>query len=126
MTRHTLLTDKQVMIYYELPKLPEVVNADDLSKLWLALFKAKTEEELKQIEAMGVPIMEQAIQAFRHVSTTEEFKELERMRSRARHNEAAALRNARNEGEQRANEKWQGVIADKDAEIAALRARLGE
>ena len=39
--------------------------------------------------------MSQAISAYRHVSATDEFKEIERLRSRARHNEAAALRNAR-------------------------------
>ena len=66
--------------------------------------------------------MEQAIEAYRHITTTEEFKEIERIRSRARHNEAAALRHA-TEVER---EKWQGVIAQKDAEIAELRAQLQE
>jgi len=128
-TRHTPLTDKQALHYFELPKLPKVVNADDGLKLWLALFRAETEEELKQIEALGVPIMEQTIKAFRQITATGEFKEIERLRSRARHNEAAALRHAA----EVEREKWQGVVADKDAEneqlriqIAELRARLGE
>jgi predicted transposase/invertase (TIGR01784 family) len=121
-TRHTPLTDKQVLHYYELPKLPEGITADDESRLWLTLFRAKTEEELNRIEALGVPVMEQAIEAYRHVTATDEFKEMERLRSRARHNEAAALRHAI-EAER---EKWQGVVADKDAQIAELRARLGE
>jgi len=43
--------------------------------------------------------MEKAIGAYRHVTATDEFKEIERMFSRARHNEAAALRNARTEAE---------------------------
>jgi len=30
------------------------------------------------------------------------------------------------EGEQREREKWQGVVAGKDAEIARLRAQLGK
>ena len=30
------------------------------------------------------------------------------------------------EGEQRERDKWQGVVADKDAEIARLRAQLGK
>ncbi len=42
--------------------------------------------------------MQEAIGAYRHVAATDEFKEIERLRSRARHNEAAALRHARNEG----------------------------
>jgi len=57
--------------------------------------------------------------------------ELERLRSRARHNEASALGHARREE----REKWQDVIkekdeshaielANKDAEIARLREQL--
>jgi hypothetical protein len=91
------------------------------------LFKAETEEDLKQIEEMGALVMEQAIGAYRRVTATEEFKEMERLRSRARHNEAAALRHAA----EVEREKWKGVVADKDAalankdaEIARLRALL--
>jgi hypothetical protein len=83
--------------------------------------------------------MEEAIGAYRQLTATDEFKELERLRERARHNEAAALRHARNqgklegqlEGEQQEREKWQSVLAekdealaDKDAEIALLRKQL--
>ena len=121
-TRHTPLTDKICLHYFELPKLPEAIDANDGLKLWLTLFKAKTEEELKQIEALGVTVMKQAIEAYRHITATDEFKELERLRSRARHNEAAALRHAA----EIEREKWQNVVAGKDAEIAELRARLGE
>jgi hypothetical protein len=134
-----------------LPKLPDIVNADDELHLWLTLFKAETEEDLAKIAVLGVPVMEQAIEAYRHVTATERFKELERLRSLARHNEASALRHAaeverekwqvvvadkdaelermrsdaqRNEAVER--EKWQVVVADKDALIAELQARLGE
>ena len=125
--RHTPLTDRMSLHYFELPKLPEAVNPADGLKLWLGLFRAKTEEELKRIEGMGVPVMEQAIHAYRQITATDEFKELERLRSRARSNEAAALRHAA-EAER---EKWEGVVADlretvteKDALIAALQAKL--
>ncbi len=43
-------------------------------------------------------LQNEAIEAYRHVAATDEFKEIERLRSRARHNEASALRHARNEG----------------------------
>jgi predicted transposase/invertase (TIGR01784 family) len=132
-TRHTPLTDKQVLHYFELPKLPEVVGAEDELKLWLALFNAETEEDLAKLEALEVSVMIEAIGAYRHVAATDEFKEIERLRSRARHNEAAALRHARSEGYREADEKWQIVIAgkdaalaDKDALIAELKTRLGE
>ncbi len=97
-TRHTPLTDRQTLHYFELPKLPEIVNADDGLKLWLALFKAETEEDLAKIEALEVSVMQEAIGAYRHVAATDEFREIERLRSLARHNEASALSHARSKG----------------------------
>jgi predicted transposase/invertase (TIGR01784 family) len=97
-TRHTRLSDKFCLIFFELPKLPEVMTAEDEQKLWLALFKAETEEDLAKIEALGVPIMTQAINAYHSVVVSPEFKEAERLRAKARHDEAQALRNAKNTG----------------------------
>jgi hypothetical protein len=87
------------MVYFELTKLSELMATDtnDELKLWLSLFNAKTEEDLEKIESLGGSIMKQAIGAYRHVTATDEFKEIERMRSRARHNEASALRHASEE-----------------------------
>jgi predicted transposase/invertase (TIGR01784 family) len=119
-TRHMPLTDKQVLHYFELPKLPEIVHTDDELKLWLTLFNAETEEELAKIEALEVPVMEQAIGAYRHITATEEFRELERQRHYAAHNKASALGHARREE----REKWQGVVAEKDAENELLRAQI--
>ena len=42
--------------------------------------------------------MEQAVEANRTITVTPEFREMERLREKARHNEAVALRNARNKG----------------------------
>ncbi len=123
-SRHTPLTDKQVLHYFELPKLPEVVTADDTLQLWLTLFNADTEEDLAKIEAMEVPVMNETIGAYRQVTATDEFREIERLRERARHNEASALRRARIEGEEQEREKWQEVVAQKDALIAKLQAQL--
>jgi len=64
--------------------------------------------------------MKEAINAYRHIAATPEFQQLEKMRSDARHNEAAAL----NHAQQQEREKWQTVIADKDAQIAELKAQL--
>ncbi len=70
--------------------------------------------------------MNEAIGAYRHVSATDEFKEIERLRSRTRHNEASALGHARREGEKAERQKWQGVVAEKDAENERLRKQLFE
>ena len=136
-TRHTRLTDKFVMHYFELPKVPKTLTKDDELKLWLSLFNAKTEEELKQIEALEVSVMSQVIKAYRNVTADEKFKELERQRKYASHNKASALGHARREGikigSAAEREKWQGVVADKDvaladkdAQIAKLLAQLAE
>ena len=45
-TRHTQLTDRLCLKYFELPKLPQVVNADGKLLLWLKLFDAETEDDL--------------------------------------------------------------------------------
>ena len=144
-TRHTPLTDRQVLHYFELPKLPAIVNADDELKLWLALFNAETEEDLAKLEALEVSVMQEAIGAYRHVAATDEFREIERLRSRTRHNEASALSHARDmgkiegriegkiegkiEGErigaEREREKWQGVVEEQAALIARLQAQIG-
>jgi predicted transposase/invertase (TIGR01784 family) len=97
-TRHTPLTDKMGLHFYELCKLPQEAAADDMRLLWLMLFKADTEEELAKIESMEVPAMEQAIRAYHQITADSEFREMERLREMARHNEASALRHARDEG----------------------------
>ena len=42
--------------------------------------------------------MEQAIQAYHQITADSEFRETERLREKARHDEASALRHARDEG----------------------------
>jgi hypothetical protein len=128
-TCHELLSDKMAMHYFEVRKLPKDLNAENELELLLSLFRAKTEEELKQMEALNVPIVTQAIGAYREITVSPEFRELERLRRETLSNEAAALAAARREE----RSKWEGVladkdaaIADKDAEIAKLRALLGE
>jgi len=126
--RHTRLSDKFAKHFYELKKLPPLTSEDSIKDMWLKLFRAKTEEELEKIKALGVSIMTQAVEAFGRVATSKEFRELERVRSKARHDEAQAIYTAEKRGEkrgeERANAKWQETIADKDAEIALLQAEL--
>ena len=127
-TRHTRLTDRMCLHYFELPKVPFSDSVGNELKLWLSLFKADTEEELTRLEELEVPFVEQAITAYRSIIATDEFKELERLRELARHNEASALANARREADKAATEregrKWQSVIKDERvANQAALAAK---
>jgi hypothetical protein len=81
--------------------------------------------------------MQEAIEAYRSITVTPEFREMERLRAKARRDEAQALVHAEKIGEERGaeqeHEKWQGVVADKDAEntrlreeLAVLQLRLGD
>ena len=118
--RHTQLTDKFCMHYFELAKVPKELIKEDKLRLWLSLFNAETEEDLERIEKLEVPEMREAIEAYRHVTVSPEFKELERLRSRARATEASALGHARREE----REKWESVVAGKDAALADKDAAL--
>jgi hypothetical protein len=97
--------------------------------LWLALFKADTEEELEEINALEVPVMSQVIDAYYTITASSEFRERERLWEKARHDEAQALENAEKRGiklgeelgEKRSDKKWQSIVAEKDAEIERLR-----
>ena len=90
--------------------------------------------------------------AYHRITAASEFRELERLRSKARHDEAQALYHAQQQGIQQGmqqgiqqgmqqeREKWQTVVADKDArladrdaqneqlrkQIATLQAQLGK
>jgi predicted transposase/invertase (TIGR01784 family) len=119
-TRHTQLSDKMSLYFFELNKLPKDIRADDMLLLWLKLFEAETEEDLAKIESLEVPIMKQAIKAYHKITAASEFREMERLHSLARHNEAAALRHARDEE----RKKWQNVVAGKDEEIAGKDAEI--
>ena len=121
-TRHEILSDKQRYHFFELPKLPDVDFIDTTSEkdLWLALFNADTEEELEKLIVSGGEVMSQAVEAYRGITATEEFKYLEVLRARTRHDEAQAINNAK----RKRDEHWKGVVAEIDARIAELEAQL--
>ena len=67
--------------------------------------------------------MEQTTQAYHHQITAEsEFREIERVRELARHNEASALRHARDEGRDEGRNEGQ---AEKALEIARKMKNAG-
>ena len=121
-TRHSQLTDKMSLHYFELPKLPDSVGAEKGKELWLALFNAETKEALAKLEALEDPTMKQAIEAYWNITASSEFRESERLRSKARHDEAQALRKVRLEE----REKWQSVISTKNAMIADKNAMISD
>jgi hypothetical protein len=76
------------------------------------------ERKMNDVEAA----IQEKIKAFHSMTASEEFKRYERMRFDAECIQASKLYNARNEE----REKWQGVIAEKDARIAQLEAQIAK
>ena len=97
-TRHTLLSDKMGFHFFELPKLPAEVDEDNLLLLWLSLFNAESEEELEKLGKMEVPVMSEAINAYYSVANSSEYREMERLREKTKHDEAQALYSAEQRG----------------------------
>ena len=97
-TRHTLLSDKMGFHFFELPKLPAEVDEDNLLLLWLSLFNAESEEELEKLGKMEVPVMSEAINAYYSVANSSEYREMERLREKTKHDEAQALYSAKQRG----------------------------
>jgi predicted transposase/invertase (TIGR01784 family) len=131
--RHVQLTDKQVLHYFELPKLPKAVKVDNKAELWLSLFKAQTEEELEELAQTEVAEMAEAVKVYHQITITPEFRERERLYEKARHDETSALNHARREAEKQEREKWQsvvtdlrGTVAEKDGENEKLRKLIAE
>lgn len=117
-TRHTLLSDKMGFHFYELPKLPKNITESNMLLLWLSLFRAETVEELEKIQALEVPVMSKAIKEYYTITASSEFKELERLRAKARHDEAQALYHAEQKGIE------QG-ISRRNLEIARNLLKMG-
>jgi len=92
--------------------------------LWLALFNAETEEELEKLVSSGGEVMVQAVEAYRGITATEEFKHLEILRARTRHDEAQAIMNAERRGAEAEREKWKDEKDQLDAENELLRQQL--
>ncbi|MDR0355732.1 MAG: Rpn family recombination-promoting nuclease/putative transposase [Deltaproteobacteria bacterium] len=122
--RHTRLSDLLELRYYELPKLPKKADVRDEKQMVLALFKAKTKEQLKEFEKNGGPLVKQLIEAYHHVVVSEQFQELELQREMALHDEATAMESV----ERKNDEKWQRILAAEreswQRELAAERESL--
>ena len=116
-TRNELLTDKLLLKYYELRKVPTDFDESSPLECWLTLFGAKTEDELMDIERLGVPEMNDAIKEYRDIVVSDEFKELQRLREKAEHDEAQAIADAVEEALKKAEHDEAQAIADAVEEV---------
>ena len=66
--------------------------------------------------------MSKVVAAYKSVTASDEFKELERIRAKARHDEAQAIYNA----EQQRDEHWQVIVAVKETALAEKETALAK
>jgi len=81
---------------------------------------------ISDIEGLGVDVLTKAVAPFRSVTASDELKDLERIRARARHNEAQAIYNAEIRVAKERDEHWQGVVVEKDTALAEKDSALAE
>jgi|GEM_PF-1748732 len=99
------------------------IKHDSIGRFAVTNTEMPAEEELERIKAMGVPAMEQMINAYNQIAASPEFQELERLRQRAREDESNALRVVERRVRAEERMKWQAENERLRAEIAELRAK---
>ncbi len=67
-------------------------------ELWLQLINAEIEEELTMLQETNVPVIQKAVMVIHKMSADEKIQEIARVREKALHDEASALKGAREEG----------------------------
>ena len=119
--RYELLTDKMSIFVFELGKLPEEIDKNNILELFLRLFKADTEEELETLENLEVDEMTQMVNAYRDIVGSPDYADLERRRLMSAMDENQAI----NTAVRKAEEKWHDERSEMQAEITRLREQLG-
>ena len=98
--RHEVLTDNFAIHFFELKKIGKSQHRKRMEE-WLMLINAETEEELMKIEKTTTsPEIKATIVKLRELSADERFKQEAFMREKRLHDEASALKGARQEGRQ--------------------------
>ena len=108
------LSDKMEIHFFELKKVKGDIDTNDHKKLWLQFLKAETKEEFAMLENIGVPAIENGVQAIYTMSADERVKENIRMREKALHDQTSMLAAEREEGR-----------AEREAEITSKMKALG-
>ena len=98
--RHTLLSDKMSIHFFELKKINKKPDKGNKMKLWMQLINADTEGELEMLEQTNVKEIQEAVLILREMSADEKMKELARRRELALHDRITDIEVSREEGRQ--------------------------
>jgi len=115
-----LLSDKFCIHFYELNKVNDKLDINNLRQLWLQFMKAESEEALEMLEQTNIPIMQKAVQVIRNTNQDAQMRELAWLREKSLHDEATALKNAERKGIEKGIEK--GIDEERQRTILKLKA----
>ena len=94
-----VFSDKFSIHFFELKKVGKKPDPKNSRKLWLQFINADSEEEFEMISQTNIPIMQKAVNVIYDMSEDTRIREIARLREKALHDEASAIKNAKMEGE---------------------------
>ena len=118
--RHTLLTDKLAIHFFELKKINQKPDRNNKMELWMQLINAETEGDLEMLEQTNVKEIQEAVLILREMSADEQMKELARRRELALHDRITDLEVSRQEDLEEGLEKGMQKGIDKTKSIFKL------
>ena len=120
--RYEMLTDKMSIYVFELGKLPEEIDENNILELFLRVFKADTEEELETLENLEVDEMKEMVNAYHDIVNNPDYAYLERRRLMDAMDQNQAINNAKRtgykDGYQKAEVIYSQQIVDRDNLLA--------
>ncbi len=118
--RHTLLTDKLAIHFFELKKINKKPDRNNKMELWMQLINAETEGDLEMLEQTNVKEIQEAVLILREMSADEKMNELARRRELALHDRITDLEVSRQEGLEEGLEKGMQKGIEKTKSIFKL------
>lgn len=125
-----IFSDKFSIHFFELKKVSRKPDPNNSRELWLQFINADSEEELNMLDQTNVPIMKKAVNVIYDMSEDTKIREIARLREKALHDEASALKNAEAKGEAKGRERGraEGRVegrAEGEANIIAKMKAFG-
>ena len=93
-----VFSDKFSIHFFELKKIGKKPDPKNKKELWLQFINAYSEEDFEMINQTDIPIMKKAVKVIYDMSEDTKIREVARLREKALHDEASALKNAKAEG----------------------------
>lgn len=94
--KNEIFSDKFSMHFFELKKISK--HPKTSREQWLQFINADSEEDFEMVEATSMPIIQKAVKVIYDMSEDTKTRELARLREKALHDEASALKQVKNEG----------------------------